>query len=167
MTAPPDDTNELIIHKTQLSPDDPKDKRTTWQKFVDGLRQTIGLKPLRLVERWAEARVRKDEVETELRLLEAKGKYEFLMARVRKMDRESLSAQGLTEAKADFIRSKSTLSGDVPDALKTLIDSASSDPADTLEELKDVIRRIEIQGGTVEFDLPERGESTAGGGSSK
>ena len=157
MTELPDD-NELVVQKTNLSPIDPRDSRNGWQKFVDGLRQTIGLKPIHLAERWAEAKVRQEEVDAETRMLAAKANYELAMAQIRKMEREGQSKQDVDGAIADFIRQQSSSPEIVMSILKNLRDASSQPPEEALEHLQDVIKKIEFQGGDVELDLPDESD---------
>lgn len=154
----PDD-NELVVQNTNLSPIDPRDSRSGWQKFVDGLRQTIGLKPIHLAERWAEAKVRQEEVDAEARLLTAKANYELAMAQIRKMEREGQSKQEVDGAIADFIRQQSASPETVMSAVRHLRDASSQSPDEALEHLQDVIKKIEFQGGDVELDLPDGSEN--------
>lgn len=153
MTDFPDD-NELVVQKTNLSPIDPRDSRNRWQRFIDGLRQTIGLKPIHLAERWAEAKVRQEEVDAEVRLLAAKANYELAMAQIHKMEREGESKQDVDGAIADFIRQQSGSPEIVISMVKNLRDASSQSPEEALEHLQDVVKRIEFQGGDVELDLP-------------
>lgn len=153
MTNIPDEHGELIVQKTQLGPVDPRDSRTVWQIFVDGLRQTIGLKPIYLAERWAAAKVRQEEVDAESRLLAAKANYELAMAQIRRMDRESESKQNVDEAVVDYLRSKTMSPEIMRAAIAQLRNAYSQSPEQALENLLNVIQKIEQHGGTVEFDL--------------
>ena len=134
---------------------DARDSRSGWQKFIDGLRQSVGLKPLYLAERWAEAKVRQEEIDAEARLLEAKANYELAMAEVRKMEREGQSKQQIDEAIAGFIRSQTDTPEIVLSIIQNLSDASTLAPGEALANLEDVIKRIELHGGAVEVDLPD------------
>lgn len=162
MTEFPND-NELVVQKANLSPIEQSDSRNGWQKFIDGVRQTIGLKPIHLAERWAEAKVRQEEVDSEARMLAAKANYELAMAQVRKMEREGQSKQDVDGAIADFIRQQSGSPEIVMSILKNLRDASSQSPEEALGHLQDVIKKIEFQGGDVELDLPNKSGDTSTG----
>ena len=157
MTNSPEDQDKVVVQSTQLAPIDPNDSRSVWRRFVDGVRQTIGLKPVYLAERWAEAKVRQEEIDAESASLAAKANYELAMALVRKMERESESQQELDSAVADYIRSQTDSPDIVLSVIKNLRNSKSQSSEETLEYLRDVTKRIEFQGGTVEIETP--GES--------
>ena len=127
------------------------------------MRQTIGLKPIHLAERWAEAKVRQEEVDAEARMLAAKANYELAMAQIRKMEREGQSKQDVDGAIADFIRQQSGSPEIVMSVLKNLRDASSQSPKEALEHLQDVIKKIEFQGGDVELDLPNKSGDTNSG----
>ncbi len=101
-----------VVQQTQLGPSDPKDERNWWHKFVNFLRQNIGLKPLYLAERFAEARVRKEEVEAEKTLLEAKSIYEMTVATAKKIELESEGQYAKDMAVAESIKANTNNSVD-------------------------------------------------------
>jgi hypothetical protein len=94
--APYDKPEQTVVQKSDLKPIDPTDKPSWWLRFLNDVRTTIGMKPLSLSERWAEAKVRtqevkveSEEIDKEIKLLKAKQEFEETMAKVRQMDRES------------------------------------------------------------------------------
>ena len=154
MSNVPPDKGELVVHKTELEPIDPGDSRSAWLKFVDGLRHTIGLKPLYLAERWTEAKVRQEEADADTRLLAAKAEYELAMAQARSLE---LAAQGKLArdvAEAGLLRAQANaIDMASNNVVAELMQSASADPSEALENLKSVIEQIKMLGGNVGIDL--------------
>lgn len=50
-----DHTTPLSICKTELAPVNPADKPSGWRSFVNSVREAIGLKPVELALRFADA----------------------------------------------------------------------------------------------------------------
>ncbi len=158
MSLTPQSENRAVVQRTELQPLDPKDSRSRWQRFVDFLRQNIGLKPLYLAERYAEAKVRQEEakarqeeVDADVRLLQAKVDYERALVEAEKMRRESAGKRAKDVAQAGLTK-----------AVTRLINAGELDCVEAIEELQAIIQRIQSQGGLVEFELPEPEEGEAG-----
>lgn len=109
-------TAPVSISKTVLEPQKPTDNPSMFVKFVNFVRQNIGLKPLELAERFAEAEARKREaqadsfeVDNQVKLLKAKQEYELVQAEIRRMDMEAAgkSEQAKEEAKKICAKTRS------------------------------------------------------------
>jgi hypothetical protein len=91
-----------------VGPSKPADTRSSpscWAKFVDALRRTIGLKPIHLVERWAEAKIRQEDATTDAKLLAAMADYE----RAKAESQKTLAEADLEHSRAELNRVKATL----------------------------------------------------------
>jgi len=140
---------ELVVQRTELEPLGPSDSQSIWKNFIDGIRVTIGLKPLYLAERWVVAKVRQEEVDADARLLSAKADYEKAAAEARaiELEAEATHAKGMAEARL-IERASSKMVTD-------LIGSRNVDPAAAFDYLASVIQQIEAYGGVIEFELPD------------
>ncbi len=153
MSLAPQSEDRTIVQRTQLQPVDPKDSPGLWRRLLNCLQSLYDSTPWVLAKRYIEGRVRREEVEGEARLLEAHANFGRAMAEVQKMETESqghlakdLADARLTQRVADLLRAKET------------------DTAEASENLRAIIRKIEFQGGKVEFGLsePEGGEADEG-----
>lgn len=159
MSIVPQDGNELVVQRTDLEPTDPKDSRKLWQRFIDALRTTIGLKPIYLAERWAIAKVRQEEADADARLLAAKAHYELAMAEARRIELEAQAKYTKDMAEADRIRILNELAQNASNQLVAdILNAHSQSPEETLEYLSRVIQQISLHGGTVEIDLPDQNQ---------
>ena len=68
-----------------LKPAGRRGSPSRWTWLIDALRRIIGLKPLYLAERWADAKVRQEEATADAKLLAAKADYERVMAESQKL----------------------------------------------------------------------------------
>jgi hypothetical protein len=150
--VPYEDPEPVIIHRSELKPSDPSDPPSRWRQFLDAVRAAVGLKPLYLCERWAEARVRKEEVKTEsdeldneIKLLKAKQEYELITAKVREQDAKTKQI----EAKTLGMRAQTRL-------MEKAAKAAQISPAEADAWLASIKQRIELEhGGHIEVELPE------------
>lgn len=146
----PDDNSELVAQRTELSPTDKNENPGIWLSFTNFIRQNIGLKPLWLSERWAEARVRSLEIDNEVRLLNAKLQYGATMAEVRHK-----------HAETDALQHTSTSNDQLHDLIALQIQQEQMSPDELRERLQKIISKIEMHGGCVEFGLPEDPDTEA------
>lgn len=162
---PFEDPPEVTVQKTELKPLDPKDSRNLWQRFVDGLRQHIGLKPLYLTERFAVARIREvesanesREVDNQVKLLQAKLEYERFQVEARQAE-QSLELERQKAAEDIRLKKEQTkrekANRNLSEQAAKLLSAAQQTREEAIEVLKDVIARIELHGGDVEINLPE------------
>ena len=159
-----EEREELVVQRTDLQPADVRDSRTRWDKFIDVLRTTVGMKPLYLAERWALAKVRQEEADADARLLAARATYEQAMAEARRIELEAESHFEKSMAEAEYMRLRSDLIRSATNPLASeLLAATTQDTTELLARLEDVMNRIELHGGTVEIDLPsdssDEGES--------
>jgi hypothetical protein len=154
MSFVPQDENQLVVQRTDMVPIDTKDSRGRWQRFIDGLRQHIGLKPLNLSERWAEAKVRQEEVGAEARLLAAKADYELKMAQARQIEVETNGLQAKNQASVEKLRAEASASDASARLVNELLDARKNGTDAALENLSLSITQIQLHGGSVEFGLP-------------
>lgn len=157
--SPIADEPELhIAQRAALRPDNPRDHPTRWRRFLDFLRTRIGMKPLWLAERWAEARVAAMETDNSAKLLAAKKDYELAMSEIRRAE----SRGRIDDADAELLRAKakSTLAdAKVKEAVARLIEARNEPPEQSLINLEDVIQRLLTHGAVVEVQPPELPES--------
>lgn len=159
MSMVPHEENELVVQRTDLEPFNRKDARSIWETFLDGIRATIGLKPLYLAERWAEAKVRQEEADATARLMEAKAKYELAAAEARKLQLEAEAAYAKGMAEADRIQIQNSLLAKASNPLAAeLLAAGTRDAREAFEYMNRVIQQIEMHGGVVEIELPTSDE---------
>ena len=124
--------------------------------FIDSLRQTVGLKPLYLAERWAVAKVRQEEVNVDATLLAAKAQYELATAEARRIELEAQAKYEKSMAEAERIRIFNELAATASSSLVANILSANTQTPDgALHNLMQVIQQIHMHGGMVEMELPQ------------
>jgi hypothetical protein len=170
--VPYDEPEQNVVQWAELKPIDPADKLGWWRSFFDDVRAFVGMKPLYLSERWAEAKVaslevkvESEEVDNEVKLLRAKMDYEKVMAEVREKDRESAAKAEKEKAVAEYVGAQTR----VLTAQSRLLEKASKakqmSPDEARAWLEETQRKIELlHGGCVEYKLPEL-PSPAGTGS--
>ncbi len=163
LPAPFEEPSKVVIQRANLKPIDPDDKPNWWRSFVDDLRAFIGMKPLYLSERWAEAKVgalevkvESEKVDNEVKLIRAKMDYEEVMAEVREKDRESAARAEKEKAVAEYIGAQTRHHT----ALARLLEKASRakqmSPDEARAWLEETQRKIELNhGGCVEYKLPD------------
>jgi hypothetical protein len=167
---PSDEKNELVIQRTDLRPIDRADSRSLLERLFDALRQTFGMRPIYLIERFAEAKVaqeeskvRQSDAEANAKLLAAQADYTLKMAQARQIELAAKGKFAIDMAYAEKLQIVNELLRDVKDPLVVqLVRSAFANPDDAIQMLKEVIGRIERKGGTVEFDLPPPTEASEG-----
>ncbi|WP_417381232.1 hypothetical protein [Gimesia sp.] len=136
---------QLIVQRTDFAPIDKKDSPSAWRNFCNGFRNFLGFKSADLVERFAEARVRKEEYTNDATMLQAKADYELKMAEAQKLRSEAKKI----DAEAETIANKN-----LDSQVATLLKEHTREEAE--EKLLDIIRRIELEnGGCVEIDLDD------------
>lgn len=158
MSVVPPNESEVIVSRTDLRSVDPNESRPVWKRFLDAVRQTVGLKPLYLAERWTTARVRQEEVDADARLLVAKATYELAMAEARRIELEAKGKFAKDTADAEYVRThteilRDTLGRATSPLAAELLDRRS--PAEAAEYVNDMIRQIHLHGGCVEIQLPQ------------
>jgi hypothetical protein len=129
---------DSITRTTIAKPTGSDDNTSSWQRFIEALRTTIGLKPIYLAERWVEAKVH--AAEDEARLLAAQAEYAKAVA-----EAERLEAQHKTIAAKDEL-------------VRRLLENEST--ADAMQQLLITLRKIEQHGGSVEVILGDRESNT-------
>lgn len=159
MSTSPNPEDKVVAQHSELIPVDKKDDRSGWIKFLDTIRMFVGMKPLYLLERVAEAKVRNLEVDVEAKeiankkeFLDAKLKFEIVSSQIRKNDAETDQIRQNPEhvAKVD------------PEEIKKLKEFAENAAQQTKEEilgeLEALITEIAIDGASVEIKAPEPDE---------
>lgn len=158
MRNDPAETPGTALQKTEMSPIDPKDPPSLWEKFLDRVRSIFGGQSVDLARRFAVAKVMQEEAnafktkaEGMATLLAATANYEKTQAEIAQMQSAAKaepqeSPQPTTEKKR----------------LSPLAQKLLGDEARTVEDLQEEIRRlcleINIKGGTVEIPLPPEDE---------
>lgn len=151
LLKPKDDSDhEVVAERTEMRPIDDRDPASLWRRFLDFMRQSIGLKPLDLSERWIEAKVRSAEIDNETRLLNAKLEYERTMAEVRRINAETDAMQ-----KSIHIME---LDGAVGEMVRKYFHSSCISPDEAFQELQEVIARIQSHGGSVNIEVPDESD---------
>ncbi|QDT42353.1 hypothetical protein Pan241w_24360 [Gimesia alba] len=136
---------QLVIQRTDLAPIEKNDPPSRYQRFLNQVRLFLGMKPLDLARRFTEARVRKEEIENEVKLIQAKADYELKMAEAVKL-----------RAEANQIKSEIKLPESDSDdpQLATMLQNHT--PEEAMKKLQDIIDQIQIQhGGQVDLKLPK------------
>jgi hypothetical protein len=145
-------SDELVVQESVLRPINPQDKPSRWKRFLNGLRTTIGLKPLYLAERFATAKVRKEEIDNDIKLVNAKLEFQKTMAEMRRLERESKSKSAETKAKTKKIQVETQIQEWALEQLK----AKNLSPEEAANHLAEIIQKIElIHGGRVEIPLAQ------------
>ena len=125
----PNSENEIAVARTTVGPENPQDSRSLWDKFVDGVRQAVGFKPVFLSEKWAEAKIRqenakamRDEAEAVARVLEARSNYEAKMAKIRLIERKGRNPNEALDP-----------------AIEKQLNASNQSPDEMLENVKDCL----------------------------
>ncbi len=153
------------VSRTEFRPKDITDNRNLWLRFVDVLRQTIGVKSLELAQRYAEAKVSAQEVDVEaskienqVKLLKAKRETEMVLADIRRKDLEAKGEFEKAKAIAQSLRN-GIKSEKARRRIEAAADQAIERRNESLEEkiarLEEAMARIMAAGGQVEFELPD------------
>ncbi len=155
---PHDDQKKEVAHQLQIR-SEKKPRPGLWKRFVDGVRQTIGLKPLHLAERWAEAEIAVREAEASKSVYEGMATFENAKAARLKAEgehRRDCAAADNTAAKTELVR-----------VMTEKLEGADKlDPQEARENLRRAIEAIQREGGTVEIEFPQLpGDEEQGGGS--
>jgi predicted oxidoreductase len=156
--VPSDKPTELVISKVELRPIKPADKPGIWWKFLNSLRQTVGMKPLELVVRFGEAKVVAKEldndskdVDNQVKLLQAKADYERVQAEIRERDRAS-------QAKADreaVVTRGMAAGAQIQEWAAQQLKARKKTPDQLAGDLMAIKHQIEVvHGGRVELELP-------------
>ena len=143
----PEEPEQAIIQRSELKPKDPKDKSNRWWRFIIGLRTTIGLKPLYLTERFAEAKVCSIETDNQVKMLNARKDFELAMVEVEKKRQEAtlLGAQA-REKNAD---------AHIKELAANYMETKKLPPEEILEKVKSLMSQIASYGGCAEIKFPE------------
>jgi hypothetical protein len=161
MNLVPSNPPNTIVQQTEFEPADPKDTRTAWQAFVDAIRQSVGLKPLYLAERWAVARVRNEEIEADGKLLDARAKYELAAATAKQIALQAEGQYAKDIAIAKLIESKTRNTPD-PNSVIELLEARETSVDDALANLESIAQQIRMLGGSVEIRITGQSEETSG-----
>lgn len=161
MNLIPHEESERIVQRTTLEPSDKDDTRSSWKKFVDAIRQSIGLKPLHLTERWANAKVRQEEADADAKLFAARAQYELAAAQARKIELQAEGEHAKDMAIAKYINSLVPDDAD-PAVVAELIQSKDRAVDDALANVEAVADQIRLLGGSVEIkvDNPPQDETS-------
>ena len=155
----PEET-KLPVKRTDYGPRDLNDKPRWWRRFCDGIRQTIGLKPLYLAEEFARARIDRERADAEG--ARASGRAEEMQAAAKLV--EASAQYKLARAKSDAIlrgeadRPALKRHDGVDRLVETILEGRELSPAQAQRQFLDAISRIKLKGGVVEFDLTEQPE---------
>src|SRR5262249_18439192 len=120
---------------------------SAWRRFADAIRQCVGLKPLHLAERFAEAKVRLAESEADAVLLKARAQYELSVAKVREIE---LGAEGKYATDMAVARLIESLNPEDAANMKAMLDGKGVSVEVALEAVEAIAQRIRLHGGTVE-----------------
>lgn len=158
-----DPPNATAISRTSLIPVNKGDRPSTWRWFCDGVRQLVGLKPIDLVMRFAEAEARKREaeaealeIENELKLQRAKQDYDLVQAEIRRRDLESQNKTEEANALNSKIRAEARTTvavARIHEAAAREIERRKAVPQETLERFKGIVDKIRSLGGEVEIQI--------------
>lgn len=151
----------IAISQTDFKPKDSADNPSLFRRFVDFIRQNIGLKPLHLAERFAEAELRKreadaekQEVENQVTILKAKQEFELIQAEIRRKQLESESTadreKAMTEAVRADTRSKKA-SARIQEVAAREIERLGQTPEEAVKRLHRLVNRLRSQGGDIEI----------------
>lgn len=157
----PEET-KLPVQRTDYGPRNLRDRPSWWRRFCDGVRQTIGLKPLYLAEEFARAKIDRERAAAEQE--RASGRAREMEAAAKLV--EAGAQYQLARAKADAIgRGEAELKpgsrdDGVDDLVRTLLAGRRMSPGDAQQQVLDAIKRIELQGGSVEIDVSDTVEET-------
>ena len=164
--APSDPPGEIVAQRTEFKPLDRRDPPSRWRRFVDFLRVNIGLKPLHLAERWAEAKVFNEEVEAQAKLYQAKAEYEKVLAEAHRIERESKAKAEKDEAEAKRLRAQArqeAADARIREKAARLMEASNLSPQEAIERLLAIREQLELlHGGRAEFQLPEPSDEDEG-----
>lgn len=152
MNLIPYEESEAVVQQTTFEPSDENDTRSAWRKFVDVVRQSIGLKPLHLTERWATAKVRQEEAEADAKLFSARAQYELAAAQARKIELQAEGEHAKNMAIARYIDSLVRDDAD-PAVVADLIASKNQSIDEALANVEAVAQQIRLLGGSVEIEV--------------
>ena len=152
MNLIPYEESEAVVQQTTFEPSDASDTRSAWRKFVDGVRQSFGLKPLHLTERWATAKVRQQEAEVDTKLFTARAQYELAAAQARKIELQAEGEHAKNMALARYIDSLVRDAAD-PAVVADLIASKNQSLDEALANVEAVAEQIRLLGGSVEIEV--------------
>jgi hypothetical protein len=96
----PSGPEELVIQETQFASSDPQDPPGIWRAFVNYLRTKVGLDPPDLAKRYATAKVCKEEIDNQVKLLKVREEYELAMAEVERKRQEARDRSAIDAATA-------------------------------------------------------------------
>lgn len=161
MSLVPSNQPDTVVQQTEFEPADAKDTRTAWQKFVDAIRQSIGLKPLYLAERWAVARVRNEEIDADAKLLDATAKYELAAATAKQIALQAEGKHAKDMAIAKLIESKTKDTPD-PNTVVELLEAGDISIEDALANLESIAQQIRMHGGSVELRITDQSDGNGG-----
>lgn len=148
-----------LIQKTDFKPSDPKDKASPWRRLADFFRQNIGLRPLHLAERFAEAKVRQEElradqlsIENQAKMLKARADYEQITASIEIDQRDSKGRHA--KDLAEVANSQEDVKLKV--IMREKFESGGKSPEEAWKRVEEIITEIEFtHGGRVEIEPPE------------
>lgn len=150
---PDDAPAPVAISQTELKPVKAADDPSLWRKFVNSVRQTIGLKPLELAVRIAEAEVASREIENQVKLLKAKQEYERVQAEIQKTKAEAAEIRTKTRSKKARARIQEVAAREIERRGQTL--------EEAMQRFKQLVDKIQSLGGDVEIE-PLDGEFDEG-----
>lgn len=158
---PEESGTPVAISKTDFQPVKSSDQAGVFRQFVNFVRLHIGLKPLELAIRFAEADVRKREAQTEtievenqIKLLKAKQDYELIQSEIRRRDLEAEGKAELAKAEADKVRGRNRSSkaiARIQEAAAREIERRNQSPEEAILRLKTIVDKIRAAGGDVEI----------------
>lgn len=160
-----DQPSAVAVSETQVGPKRSNDSPNLWVRCWNSVRTHIGLKPLHLVERIAEAQTRSKEVDVEskeidnrLKLIKAKQEYELIQSYIRINEMKAAGELEKVQAEIDAIRGKvrsKKKQERIEKAAERELAKRGQSPDQAMEEMLKLISKVEAAGGAVEFVIPE------------
>jgi hypothetical protein len=154
MTMVPDAPKKTALQKADLKPDDVTYKPGRWTTCINFLRIHVGMLPLDLSKRWAEAKVCQEEekayekhIENEVKLIKARQEFEQVRLELRKQRTEIRSIAAEARSKEEDARIKRLV--------RIQLEASGQTSEEAVEHLKSVMKQIEFAGGHVDLELPE------------
>jgi hypothetical protein len=163
--APSNEPESMTAQKSDLVPSRPTDSPSSWYRFLDSVRALLGAWPVHLGQRWAVAKIRKQEIDPESRAIENRIKfmnacreYEETMARAEQIRLQAATDAKKGEAIADHIAAQTrSLKADarMKELIIQMVRAEKMTPAEAQEWVVSVVERIRTFGGSVGIETPE------------
>lgn len=156
--APPPKTDQTTLASVDLKPAASTDSPTIWRQFIDALRTAIGLKPIHLAQRYAEAKIETIEVTSQAAILRARQDYEEVMALISLRVRDGEANRAKVMAEARKLRAEARqdeAKARILELAARHLEDRSLSPGQAWEQVRSVLEKIEsAYGGRAELQLP-------------